>query len=145
MYSGSSCPFLFTRELVDMFINDRATSPVGELSKLQAAQRVSQRLQHRISKSLPESTSRDCIQSSRARRIFSLSACNNTSRHAEETRFFRPSRWGWDNVRRFLEIGQTCYTGKKGCFSVNSMRDVAMLPEEGKRMITQNNACLKNS
>ncbi|WP_263359105.1 TetR/AcrR family transcriptional regulator [Acidicapsa ligni] len=50
---------------------------------------------------------------------------------------------GWDNIRRYLEIGQTCYTGKKGCFSVNSMRDVAMLPAEGQQMISRKNLTLK--
>jgi AcrR family transcriptional regulator len=46
---------------------------------------------------------------------------------------------GWDNIQRFLKIGQTCYTGKKGCFSVNSMRDVAMLPQRGKEIIAESN------
>lgn len=50
---------------------------------------------------------------------------------------------GWNNVRRFLEIGQTCYTGRKGCFSVNSMRDVSMLPDKGREIINENNAELR--
>jgi AcrR family transcriptional regulator len=50
---------------------------------------------------------------------------------------------GWNNVQRFLEIGQTCYTGRKGCFSVNSMRDVSMLPDKGREIINENNAILR--
>jgi AcrR family transcriptional regulator len=50
---------------------------------------------------------------------------------------------GWNNIQRFLEIGQTCYTGKRGCFSVNSMRDIAMLPPQGQEIIAGNNALLK--
>lgn len=50
---------------------------------------------------------------------------------------------GWKNIRRFLEIGQTCYTGKRGCFSVNSMRDVSMLPIQGQQIIARNNLVLK--
>jgi AcrR family transcriptional regulator len=50
---------------------------------------------------------------------------------------------GWGNIQRFLEIGQTCYTGRRGCFSVNSMRDVSMLPLEGRKIITENNAALR--
>ena len=50
---------------------------------------------------------------------------------------------GWNNIQRFLEIGQTCYTGKRGCFSVNSMRDVSMLPVEGRKIIAANNAALR--
>ena len=50
---------------------------------------------------------------------------------------------GWHNIQRFLQIGQTCYTGRKGCFSVNSMRDVTMLPPRGKEIITKNNEALR--
>ncbi len=50
---------------------------------------------------------------------------------------------GWENLGSFLRIGQTCYTGRRGCFSVNSMRDVAMLPGEGAQIIADNNALLK--
>jgi AcrR family transcriptional regulator len=50
---------------------------------------------------------------------------------------------GWRNVQRFLEVGQVCYTGRKGCFSVNSMRDAAMLPAEGRKIITENNSVLR--
>jgi AcrR family transcriptional regulator len=50
---------------------------------------------------------------------------------------------GWENIQRFLEIGQTCYTGRRGCFSVNSLRDVVMMPSEAKRIIADNSAVLK--
>jgi TetR/AcrR family transcriptional regulator, copper-responsive repressor len=47
---------------------------------------------------------------------------------------------GWNNIERFLEIGQTCYTGIRGCFSVNSMRDAAMLPPEAQELIARSTA-----
>jgi AcrR family transcriptional regulator len=50
---------------------------------------------------------------------------------------------GWGNIQRFLEIGQTCENGLRGCFSVNSMRDVAVLPPEGQEIITKNLILLK--
>jgi AcrR family transcriptional regulator len=50
---------------------------------------------------------------------------------------------GWSNVRRFLEIGQTCYSGQRGCFSVNSLRDASRLPPEARAIIDDNNAKLK--
>jgi AcrR family transcriptional regulator len=50
---------------------------------------------------------------------------------------------GWDNIRRFLEIGLTCFAGRRGCFSVNSMRDVHLLPRQGTQMIAEKNAGLK--
>jgi AcrR family transcriptional regulator len=50
---------------------------------------------------------------------------------------------GWSNIQRFLEIGQTCYTGQRGCFSINSLRDVVMMPPAAKKIIADNKAILK--
>jgi TetR/AcrR family transcriptional regulator, copper-responsive repressor len=50
---------------------------------------------------------------------------------------------GWDNIQRFLEIGLTCFAGRRGCFSVNSMRDVHLLPPQGHEMIAAKNGGLK--
>ena len=49
---------------------------------------------------------------------------------------------GWENIRRFLEIGQTSYTGRRGCFSVNSLRDVTMLPPKARKIVEDNNELL---
>lgn len=52
---------------------------------------------------------------------------------------------GWHNIERFLAVAQTCYVGggRRGCFSVNSLRDVAVLPAEVQQIIDKNNAALK--
>jgi TetR/AcrR family transcriptional regulator, copper-responsive repressor len=50
---------------------------------------------------------------------------------------------GWSNVRSFLEIGHTCYSGQRGCFSVNSLRDASRLPPEARTIIDENNTKLK--
>lgn len=50
---------------------------------------------------------------------------------------------GWSNIQRFLEIGETCYTGRRGCFSVNSLRDVAVLPPEARAIVDEKNAVLR--
>ena len=50
---------------------------------------------------------------------------------------------GWNNIERFLAVAQTCYTGQCGCFSVNSWRDVAMLPAEAKKLIDRYTGHLK--
>ena len=50
---------------------------------------------------------------------------------------------GLDNIRRFLEIGHTCYSGRRGCFSVNSLRDVARLPPEARQIVEENDTKLK--
>ena len=50
---------------------------------------------------------------------------------------------GLDNIQRFLEIGHTCYSGRRGCFSVNSLRDVAMLPPEARQIVEESDTRLK--
>lgn len=50
---------------------------------------------------------------------------------------------GWENVRRFLEIGHTCYSGRRGCFSVNSLRDVSLLPIAARAVVEENDKKLK--
>lgn len=52
---------------------------------------------------------------------------------------------GWHNIERFLAVAQTCYvgSGRRGCFSVNSLRDIAILPPDAQQIIDRNNATLK--
>jgi AcrR family transcriptional regulator len=37
---------------------------------------------------------------------------------------------GWTNVEKYLKLGLACWSGQKGCFSVSSMRELAILPQE---------------
>lgn len=50
---------------------------------------------------------------------------------------------GLENLRRFLEIGEVCMEGCRGCFAVNSMREVGILPPEAKEIIIEGNKGLK--
>ena len=52
---------------------------------------------------------------------------------------------GWRNIERFLAVAQTCYVdgGRRGCFSVNSLRDIAVLPPDTQQIINKSNATLK--
>lgn len=50
---------------------------------------------------------------------------------------------GWDNIQRLLETILTCFTGERGCFAVNSMRDAKLLPARGLEMIAEKNANLR--
>ena len=50
---------------------------------------------------------------------------------------------GWHNVRRFLEIGHTCYSGRRGCFAVNSLREVHVLPSIALKIVEANDTKLK--
>jgi AcrR family transcriptional regulator len=50
---------------------------------------------------------------------------------------------GWSNIENFLQICQSCGDGQKGCFSVNSMRELATLPPEAHAIVTKARAHLK--
>lgn len=50
---------------------------------------------------------------------------------------------GWSNVERFLKMGFIYGDEQKGCFSVNSMREVAVLPQEAHSIMQASGAELK--
>jgi AcrR family transcriptional regulator len=51
---------------------------------------------------------------------------------------------GWNNLEKFIRAPLSTCTGEsKGCFSVNSMRDIAILPVEAQELIANNRAKLK--
>jgi len=50
---------------------------------------------------------------------------------------------GWDNIQRFLEEAPSCAFDQRGCFSVNSMRELTSLPPEARRVIVDSRAKLK--
>src|ERR1700738_576806 len=43
---------------------------------------------------------------------------------------------GWGNIERFLRLGFGCDDDQRGCFSVNSMRELAGLPAEAREIIS---------
>ena len=50
---------------------------------------------------------------------------------------------GWKNIETFLKNGPLSQGGQQGCFSVNSMREFAILPDEAYGAITENRALLQ--
>jgi AcrR family transcriptional regulator len=50
---------------------------------------------------------------------------------------------GWNNVETFLKNGPLNKGEQQGCFSVNSMREFAILPEEAYGIVTENRALLQ--
>src|SRR5580698_8585935 len=50
---------------------------------------------------------------------------------------------GWKNVETFLKNGPLNKGGQQGCFSVNSMRELAILPDEAYRVVTENRVLLR--
>lgn len=62
-----------------------------------------------------------------------------TLRHYGETfeanELLKTQPLGWDNIQKFLERIATCPGGNRGCFAVNSMREIAILPTEAKKVL----------
>jgi AcrR family transcriptional regulator len=51
---------------------------------------------------------------------------------------------GWKNIERFLKLGPCSLEGGKGCFSVNSMNQFAVLPRAAQEIVSQSRAFLKD-
>lgn len=52
---------------------------------------------------------------------------------------------GWENIASFLDQGACNLVGQKGCFSVNAMRELAILPQEAVGIVVESRAQLKAS
>jgi TetR/AcrR family transcriptional regulator, copper-responsive repressor len=50
---------------------------------------------------------------------------------------------GWNNVEAFLKNGPLNKGKQQGCFSVNSMRELAILPDAAYEVVTENRALLQ--
>ena len=50
---------------------------------------------------------------------------------------------GWKNIERFLRLGSHSKEEQKGCFSVSSMREFGILPDEAQAIVAQNRATTK--
>jgi AcrR family transcriptional regulator len=50
---------------------------------------------------------------------------------------------GWNNIEIFLNNGPLYKGGQQGCFSVSSMREFAILPDEAHGVVTANRALLQ--
>ena len=49
---------------------------------------------------------------------------------------------GWHNIETFLKNGPLNKPEQQGCFSVNSMREFAILPDEAHTVVSENRALL---
>jgi AcrR family transcriptional regulator len=61
----------------------------------------------------------------------------------EKRGFLTRAPFGWKNVETFLKNGPINKWEQQGCFSVNSMREFAILPDEAYGAVTENRALLQ--
>jgi AcrR family transcriptional regulator len=72
-------------------------------------------------------------------------ACLRHYLESQEKRGFLTRKpLGWKNVEAFLKNGPLNKGEQQGCFSVNSMREFAILPDEAYRVVTENRAQLQH-
>src|SRR5580700_10207104 len=83
----------------------------------------------------PASTSRACIRSSKIRRTSFLPALSATPK-LRGAEILTSQPLGWGNIERFLRLGFGCDDNQRGCFAVNSMRELAVLPTEAQEIIS---------
>jgi TetR/AcrR family transcriptional regulator, copper-responsive repressor len=70
-------------------------------------------------------------------------ACLHHYLESQEKRgFLTREPLGWKNVEAFLKHGPLNKGEQQGCFSVNSMREFAILPDEAYGVVTENRALL---
>jgi AcrR family transcriptional regulator len=50
---------------------------------------------------------------------------------------------GWKNIERFLKLGPRSLEGQKGCFSVDSMKQFALLPPAAQEIVEKSRTILK--
>src|ERR1700759_3294379 len=71
-------------------------------------------------------------------------ACLRHYLESQEKRgFLTREPLGWKNVESFLKSGPLNKGEQQGCFSVNSMREFAILPDEAYGVVTENRALLQ--
>jgi TetR/AcrR family transcriptional regulator, copper-responsive repressor len=71
-------------------------------------------------------------------------ACLRHYLESQEKRgFLTREPLGWENVESFLKNGPLNKGEQQGCFSVNSMREFAILPDEAYGVVTENRAQLQ--
>jgi TetR/AcrR family transcriptional regulator, copper-responsive repressor len=71
-------------------------------------------------------------------------ACLRHYLESQEKRgFLTREPFGWKNIENFLKHGPLNKEEQQGCFSVNSMREFAILPNEAYGVVTENRALLQ--
>jgi AcrR family transcriptional regulator len=73
-----------------------------------------------------------------------LESLRHYLRKRQEEELLTAKPLGWKNIERFLKLGPCSLEGQKGCFSVNSMNQFAVLPPAAREIVSKNRAFLKD-
>jgi len=73
-----------------------------------------------------------------------LESLRHYLRKRQEEELLTAKPLGWNNIERFLKLGPYSREGQKGCFSVNSMNQFAVLPPAAQEIVSKGRAFLKD-
>ena len=73
-----------------------------------------------------------------------LESLRHYLRKGQQEEFLTAKPLGWNNIERFLKLGSCSLEGQKGCFSVNSMNQSAVLPPAAQDIVSEGRAFLKD-
>jgi len=73
-----------------------------------------------------------------------LESLRHYLRKRQEQELLTAKPLGWKNIERFLKLGPCSLEGQKGCFSVNSMNQFAVLPPAAREIVSKSRAFLKD-
>jgi AcrR family transcriptional regulator len=73
-----------------------------------------------------------------------LESLRHYLRKRQEEELLTAKPVGWNNIERFLKLGPRSLEGQKGCFSVNSMNQFAVLPPAAQEIVSKGRAFLKD-
>jgi TetR/AcrR family transcriptional regulator, copper-responsive repressor len=73
-----------------------------------------------------------------------LESLRHYSRKRQEDGLLTAKPLGWKNIERFLKLAPCTLEGQKGCFSINSMNQFAVLPVAAQEIVSKSRAFLKD-
>jgi AcrR family transcriptional regulator len=73
-----------------------------------------------------------------------LESLRQYSRKRQKDELLTAKPLGWKNIERFLKLAPCTLEGQKGCFSVNSMNQFAVLPSAAQEIVSKSRAFLKD-
>jgi AcrR family transcriptional regulator len=73
-----------------------------------------------------------------------LESLRHYSRKRQEDELLIAKPLGWKNIESFLKLAPCRLEGQKGCFSVNSMNQFAVLPRAAQEIVSKGRAFLKD-
>ena len=73
-----------------------------------------------------------------------LESLRHYLRKRQEEELLTAKPLGWKNIERFLKLGPCSPEGQKGCFSVNSMNQFAVLPPAAQEIVSKGRSFLKD-